>query len=188
VDRFRYQRRTRSVVTQRAALSSRGRLKDVWRLGVSSPYRIAGLDYDAKDAAFDSVAELEQVLGMTHELFRQVQPFVTVYTGLDGINPLNAPREVLTAAALTTEQSDSGPGNQEAYLIGAASPLTDLSPEAADATPPPAVTIRAEAQTSGGGRFQREAVVLLTYGTFAIREWRRRWDASPRSSPPSVEQ
>src|SRR6266446_8897520 len=93
-------------------------------------YRLAGVGYDAKDAPFDSVAELEQVLGVTHELFRRVEPFVTVYTGLNGINPLTASREVLAAAALSAAQSDSGLKDGQANPIAAASPVMDLAPGA----------------------------------------------------------
>ena len=154
-------------------------------------YRLAGVGYDAKDAPFDSVAELEQVLGVTHELFVRVEPFVTVYTGLNGINPLTAPREVRAAAALSAGQSDSGLKDRQANPIAAASPVMDLAPGAPGGAPPFAVTIRAEARTAAGGVFCRNAVVLLTdqpFGMpFAIREWRRIWTASPSPSPSPIE-
>jgi general secretion pathway protein K len=145
-------------------------------------YRRASVGYGAKHAPFDSVAELEQVLGMTHELFRRLEPFVTVYTGLNGINPLTASREVRAAAALSAGQTE----------IGTASPVMDLAPGAPGFAPPPAVTIRAEARTEAGGLFQREAVVLLSpqpFGMpFAIREWRRTWSASLPPSASLLEQ
>ncbi|MDB5394601.1 MAG: hypothetical protein JWM91_2107 [Rhodospirillales bacterium] len=150
-------------------------------------YRLAGVGYDLKHAPLDSVAELEQVLGMTHELFRRVEPFVTVYTGLDGINPLTASREVLAAAARSAAQSQSEFKGQQATPIHTASPVTDLGSGVPGAAQAPAVTIRAEAWTPAGGVFGREAVVLLTEQPFAmpfaIREWRRTWTVSPSPSP-----
>ena len=44
-------------------------------------YAAAGLPWGAKDAPFETVAELEQVLGMRPALFRSVAPYLTVYSG-----------------------------------------------------------------------------------------------------------
>lgn len=44
-------------------------------------YAAAGLGWGAKDAPFETVAELEQVLGMTPALFGAAEPYLTVYTG-----------------------------------------------------------------------------------------------------------
>ncbi len=50
--------------------------------GAEDPqYAEAGRDYGAKDAPFDTVAEVEQVLGMTPELFEKIAPHLTVYSG-----------------------------------------------------------------------------------------------------------
>lgn len=50
--------------------------------GAEDPqYAEAGRDYGAKDAPFDTVAEVEQVLGMTPELFAKIAPHLTVYSG-----------------------------------------------------------------------------------------------------------
>lgn len=44
-------------------------------------YASAGRPYGAKDAEFESINELQQVLGFTPELFAAVAPHVTVYSG-----------------------------------------------------------------------------------------------------------
>ena len=44
-------------------------------------YAAAGRDYGAKDAPFETLAEVEQVLGMTPELYAQLAPFLTLYSG-----------------------------------------------------------------------------------------------------------
>ncbi len=58
-------------------------------------YEAADLPWGAKDAPFTAVAELQQVLGMTPVIYRQVRPAVTVYSRQRGIDPSIAPRAVL---------------------------------------------------------------------------------------------
>jgi len=44
-------------------------------------YAAAGRDYGAKDAPFETIAEVEQVLGMTPDLYARMAPFLTLYSG-----------------------------------------------------------------------------------------------------------
>lgn len=60
-------------------------------------YRAEGYPYGAKDAPFDLVAELEQVKGMTPELYQRVAPALTVYSGQAVPNLAYAPIEVIRA-------------------------------------------------------------------------------------------
>ena len=60
-------------------------------------YASAGRVYGAKDALFESVAELEQVLGMTPELYAKVEPHLTVFSGLGQPDSAFASAEVLRA-------------------------------------------------------------------------------------------
>jgi general secretion pathway protein K len=60
-------------------------------------YLAAGKPYGAKDGPFDSVEELQLVLGMTPELYRRLKPALTVYSRQPGINPAVASPEVLLA-------------------------------------------------------------------------------------------
>jgi general secretion pathway protein K len=85
-------------------------------------YRAAGLPYGAKDAPFEAVEELQQVLGMTPELYRHVAPLVTVYSWQDGIDPLTAPPEVLLALP------GIGPARVEAILAARAGTARGLDP------------------------------------------------------------
>jgi general secretion pathway protein K len=62
-----------------------------------SDYAAAGLPYGAKDAEMESVAELEQVLGMTPALYAQVEPYLTVHSGRAAPDPAFAPAMVLDA-------------------------------------------------------------------------------------------
>lgn len=70
-------------------------------------YEAAGYPYGAKDAPFDSIAEVQQVMGMDYALFLKLEPGITVYTGRGQPNPAFAPREALAAIpGLTPELAD----------------------------------------------------------------------------------
>lgn len=60
-------------------------------------YRSAGYPYGAKDAYFDTVAELQQVMGMDYELFRNLESAVTVYAGRNQPNAAYANADALLA-------------------------------------------------------------------------------------------
>lgn len=60
-------------------------------------YRAVELMDGAKDAPFDTVPELQQVLGMNLDLYERVAPVLTVYSGRRSIDPKTAPREALLA-------------------------------------------------------------------------------------------
>lgn len=62
-----------------------------------SDYDAAGLDYGAKDAPFDTVSELQQVLGVSAELYTRIAPALTIYSGQPTPNAAFAPLEVLRA-------------------------------------------------------------------------------------------
>lgn len=44
-------------------------------------YKAAGLSYGPKNAPFDTVSELQQVLGMNYALFEKLEPSLTIYSG-----------------------------------------------------------------------------------------------------------
>ncbi len=80
-------------------------------------YASAGRPYGAKDAEFESVAELEQVLGFTPELYARIEPHVTVYSGRTRPEPAFASAEVLDAmgmngAQLVEQRRRTQPGSQ----------------------------------------------------------------------------
>ena len=60
-------------------------------------YANAGYEYGAKDGMFNTIEELQQVMGMTPELYRKMRPALTVHSHQTGINPTYAPNEVLFA-------------------------------------------------------------------------------------------
>ena len=139
-------------------------------------YAAAGLPWDAKDAPFEAVAELQQVLGMAAPLYAAVAPALTVYTGAAGVDARLAPRDVLLAL----------PGGETAGVVDDYIALrADAAPGAAAAFPgtegrsPRArariYTIHAEARLASGAVFAREAVVRLVGGhqPYRIEAWRQ---------------
>lgn len=60
-------------------------------------YLQAALGWQAKDAPFESILELRQVLGMDEQVFRAIRNSLTIYSGKRKINPLVAPKLVLMA-------------------------------------------------------------------------------------------
>lgn len=60
-------------------------------------YHRAGYPYGPRNVPFESVDELQQVIGMSWELFRDVESVFTVHSGRAEINPAFAPIEVLMA-------------------------------------------------------------------------------------------
>ena len=60
-------------------------------------YFAEGYPHGAKDAPFDTVPELIQVMGIDYEMYRKIEPALTVYSGRKNINLAFAPKEVLLA-------------------------------------------------------------------------------------------
>ncbi|MGH8031614.1 MAG: general secretion pathway protein GspK [Luteimonas sp.] len=86
--------------------------------GAEDPqYAAAGRPYGAKDAPFETVAEVEQVLGMTPELFAKIARQLTVYSGEAQPNQQYADATVLQAMGVDPapilagrEQTSAVPG------------------------------------------------------------------------------
>ncbi len=60
-------------------------------------YLAAGYPYGPANQDFQSVDELQQVMGMTWELFQQIEGLLTVHSRSSQVNPAFAPAEVLAA-------------------------------------------------------------------------------------------
>ena len=60
-------------------------------------YSSAGFEYGVKDGPFNTLSELQLVAGMTPEIFKKMEPALTIHSNQPGINPQVAPREVLLA-------------------------------------------------------------------------------------------
>ncbi|QOY63923.1 general secretion pathway protein GspK [Lysobacter sp. H21R4] len=73
-------------------------------------YAAAGRAYGAKDAEFESIAELEQVLGFTPALYAKIAPHVTVYSRSLRPDPAFAAAPVLDAMGMDGERIVAGRG------------------------------------------------------------------------------
>ena len=94
--------------------------------GAEDPqYAAAGLAWGAKDAPFETVAEVQQVLGMTPALYARLAPHLTIFSGLPMADPRFATPEVLqsmgidAAPVLAARERPPQPG--DASFVGAGS-------------------------------------------------------------------
>ena len=94
-------------------------------------YRDAGLDYGPRNKDFQSMQELRLVLGVSRDLYRKLEPMVTVYNGSKGIDPTKSPREVLYALPGITDNII------ETYL-------EDRAASADNSLPPPVFPVSVE--------------------------------------------
>lgn len=67
-------------------------------------YLAAGLDYGPRNQPFRSIQELQLVLGVSGDLYRKLEPMVTVYTLSSGMDPTTASEKVLRILPGVTEE------------------------------------------------------------------------------------
>jgi general secretion pathway protein K len=86
--------------------------------GAEAPeYAAAGRGYGPANAPFESVAEVEQVLGMTPALYARLAPVVTVYSGRALPDPAYAPGLVRAAMGVPKPPPGLVAGNSGTYSI-----------------------------------------------------------------------
>ena len=139
-------------------------------------YPFFDLSHTAKDRPFERIDELLQLPGMTRQLYQEIAPQVTVYSGSPGIDPRTASPATLRAVPSMTEQGIQDLlATRRLFEAGNRIMVPSDNP-AFVGTPTDVVTIRAEAETLGGAVFVREAVVLLktrSQALFRIIEWKQ---------------
>ena len=141
-------------------------------------YAAAGRTYGPKNALFQSVLELDQVLGVDPALFRRLLPFVTVNSRQGGVDPRTAPPALLAALA--------GAALPQVLALASRPYPNDIDRN------DPRLLSGSEAP-SGGGAFLVHAEVLLPRGGAIWRRpdapasgsghpaaWRRRRQAARR--------
>ena len=162
--------------------------------GAEDPdYYRAGLAWGAKDAPFEAVEELQQVMGMTRDLYARVAPLLTVHSGRTGIDPRTASRAallalpgvsiievdtLLAARASTASTARAAGAAGDDGDDGEVAPLPELTGVADHLTRSRqrVYTIRAEARTDTGAVFVREAAVEplgSLQRPFIVYKWRR---------------
>lgn len=139
----------------------------------TNAYLAAGLPHGPKNAPFETVGELEQVLGMTREIFNAVRRYVTVNSRSPFIDRAVAAPELV--AGLARLEISQGP------------PRIEIFQHAADSSR--IVRVMVSVETSRGVRFVREAVVeraTQTKNGYALVDWtshRDEAELSGRSIP-----
>jgi general secretion pathway protein K len=87
----------------------------------ASEYSSAGLPYGPKNKPFETVSELQRVLGMDADLYRKMVPNVTVYGNGDP-SPSFAPSAVLQALGMSSDNADLFQNQRESWQPGSAVP------------------------------------------------------------------
>ena len=132
--------------------------------GAEEPeYRAAGLKYKPANAPFQTVEELQLVLGMRPEIYRRIAGIITVYSRQPGLNVLIASRDALLAIPqVTEEQVDSHVALREAARANK-QPIPPFLPAGRFLGAPfnLAYSLRAEARLEDGTVFVREAVAQI---------------------------
>ncbi|WP_411849853.1 general secretion pathway protein GspK [Stenotrophomonas sp. LGBM10] len=70
----------------------------------TADYQAAGLPYGARNARFDSLGELQRVLGMDADLYARMEPMLTLYSRQSRPDPRFAAGPVLSALGLDAER------------------------------------------------------------------------------------
>jgi general secretion pathway protein K len=128
--------------------------------GAEAPeYQAAGLSYKPANGPFETVAELQRVLGMTPALYAAVAGSLTIFSRQAGINPAFASRTVLLALPNATPEIVDAYIAQRSDALKNRQPLPAFPLAAVGAAPINVWRIRAEVTTSDGATFIREAVI-----------------------------
>ena len=139
----------------------------------AADYKAAGSPYLPANAPFETVPELQRVLGMTPALYARLADNLTVQSQQSGVNPLYASRTTLLALpGATPEMIDAYIAQRRdalaAKLQPPAFPLSGFA-----AGPLNLWRIRAEVTMGDGVSFVREAVVRPGYQQrlMTVLEW-----------------
>lgn len=97
--------------------------------GAEDPdYAAAGLAAQAKDAPFDSVSELQQVLGVDEAVYRAMRPLITIFSGRALTDPQKSPEQLRQAMGAQAAMATwNGQSRQQLYRIGASASLRGIS-------------------------------------------------------------
>jgi general secretion pathway protein K len=125
-------------------------------------YQAAGFGYRPRNGPFQSVDELKLVMDMTPDLFRRVEPAITVYSGRPLIDPQVAPREALLAlTAMDAQKADSIIAARTADSNRAALSAPGIAATAQLPVAGRAFTVTADIERSNG-TVTRQAVIRMT--------------------------
>lgn len=139
----------------------------------SLEYQAAGYEYGPRNGPFQSVEEVQLVMGVTANLFQRIEPAITIYSGASTINPLVAPKSALLGLrGMTAESADELIAKRQR---GFGKPSSAAAAMVEETLYGHSLSIRSEANLTGLGKFVRLAIVQPTgndRNPFRIAEWR----------------
>lgn len=128
--------------------------------GAKAPeYQAAGLLYKPANAPFETVAELQRVLGMTSALYAAIADSLTVFSRIAGVNPAFASRPVLLAIPGATAEVVDAYLAQRNDALAARQPPPVFPVSAVLGAQVGVWRIRAEVTMPDGTTYIREAVI-----------------------------
>ncbi len=143
----------------------------------ANEYEAAGRSYKPRNAPFETVSEVQQVLGMSFELYRELEPLMTIYSGRAQPNPAFASPQVLALLPgmspdlvdlfVQQRQIPAGPSGQAALPLV----LPDGTPVVAQGGGL-TYTIRSAATLPGSATASLEATIRLGASMVARRPFR----------------
>ena len=126
----------------------------------ASDYKSAGLSYVPRNAPFQTVSEVQQVFGMTYEIYSRIEPAVTIYAGGTTPNAAYAPLQALLALpGMTPELAQQ--------LIAARQQVVPGQQGAAPLTLPDGTPVVAN---GGGNTYTVKSRATLANGASAVLE------------------
>ena len=152
----------------------------------AAEYQAAGLKYKPANATFETVDELQRVLGMTPELYVKLADALTVDSKQPGINSAVASKKVLMALPGVDEAAVDTyiAARQEALAANLVVPPFPQAGGFVAGANGSVYSVRAEALMPDGAAFIREAVVKINQGAVrkvAFLSWKD-GEATPRLS------
>jgi general secretion pathway protein K len=155
--------------------------------GERDQYSGAGRNYAPPNMPFESLDELQLVLGVTPLIFARVRPYLTIYTSAarpDGRNALAVVQRALLLAPQAPVQPDAAASTESGELQltaderaaaeeAEAQALADAATASDDA---PVLTLQVTAHTPAGGVFVRHAVLRIDPRTpkgYVVLDWGR---------------
>jgi general secretion pathway protein K len=120
-------------------------------------YKSAGLSYGPRNAPFQTDSEVQQVMGMSYDLYSRIEPAITIYSGSTQPNPAYAPIEALRALPGMTEELAE-------QLIAARQQVAPGQGAAAGLTMPDGTPIVAN---GGGNTYTIKSRAMLANGAIA---------------------
>lgn len=151
----------------------------------ASLYRAAGLPYGPRGAPFAHSGELSLVLGLPPALVERSLPYVTVFSGRQDVNILEAAPQVIAALPGMTPERIGGVLAQRGALSPGESAAAVLGPvqNAATTDTSKAVRVTVLIALGNGRRIVSEAVILVDGRDepFHVLSWQN--DVIPQSRP-----